>query len=153
MYRRILCASHGTPGAQAAEDQALRLCEADGLLYHLFVVPDFWKGMMGDDWLNNGVTRDRYGRYLENQLSEEAAQVVESLKARAEARNLRFRSEIKLGKPAACLLAASRREPFDLVVMGAPRPKGVPGLRARMVLNDLIPRLTVPLLIVPHPAS
>jgi hypothetical protein len=25
------------------------------------VVPDLWKGMLGDDWLNNAVTQARFG--------------------------------------------------------------------------------------------
>lgn len=49
----ILLASHGTPGARAAERAAFDLCAADGRLCHLVIVPDFWKGMLGDDWLNN----------------------------------------------------------------------------------------------------
>lgn len=57
--KKILCASHGTEGARAAEDQALGFCHSDVTLHHLIVVPDFWKGMMGDDWLNNAATQER----------------------------------------------------------------------------------------------
>jgi hypothetical protein len=51
--RAILLASHGTPGARAAEAAAFDLCAQEGRVHHLVVVPDFWKGMLGDDWLNN----------------------------------------------------------------------------------------------------
>ena len=69
--RAILLASHGTPGARAAERVALDLCAPGGRLHHLVVVPDFWKGMLGDDWLNNAAVHVRFGRYVENQLERE----------------------------------------------------------------------------------
>ena len=75
-YQKILLASHGTDGAKAAETQALDLCARQSpkpSIHHLLVVPDFWKGMMGDDWLNNAVTQIRFGKYVENQLANEAA--------------------------------------------------------------------------------
>jgi hypothetical protein len=42
--KNILCASHGTDGARAAEAAALELCGTGTALHHLIVVPDFWKG-------------------------------------------------------------------------------------------------------------
>ena len=57
--------------ARAAERAALHLATAGATIYHLVVVPDLWKGMMGDDWLNNASTRDIYGRHVENQLARE----------------------------------------------------------------------------------
>ncbi|HDZ79452.1 MAG TPA: universal stress protein, partial [Gammaproteobacteria bacterium] len=49
----VLLASHGTVGAQAAEQMAIRMCSSGAKLHHLIVVPSLWKGMTGDDWLNN----------------------------------------------------------------------------------------------------
>jgi hypothetical protein len=69
--RAILLASHGTPGARAAESSVLDLCAPDGRVHHLVVVPDFWKGMLGDDWLNNAAVHLRFGRYVEGQLERE----------------------------------------------------------------------------------
>ena len=43
---------------------ALALAAPGARLSQLVVVPDFWKGMMGDDWLNNASTRDEYGRHV-----------------------------------------------------------------------------------------
>ena len=149
--KKILCASHGTAGAQAAEAAALELCAPGASLHHLMVVPDFWKGMMGDDWLNNAASRDRYGKYVEGQLEGEAAEVVERLGRAAEERGATFSYETRLGKPADCLIEAARRSDFDLVVIGSPRPKGMEGLRSRMELEPLVRNLTAPLLIVPHP--
>ncbi|MBI3917985.1 MAG: hypothetical protein HY322_13365 [Betaproteobacteria bacterium] len=45
--QRILLASHGTPGARAAESIALALAMPGATLFHLTVVPDFWRGMPG----------------------------------------------------------------------------------------------------------
>jgi nucleotide-binding universal stress UspA family protein len=149
--KKILCASHGTDGARAAEAAALELCGTGTALHHLIVVPDFWKGMMGDDWLNNAATRDRYGKYVEGQLEGEAAEVVERLGRAAEEHGAAFSYDTRLGKPADCLIEAARRDAYDLVVIGSPRPKGIEGLRSRMELEPLVRNLAAPLLIVPHP--
>ena len=149
--KKILCASHGTPGAKAAESAALELCSEGTALHHLIVVPDFWKGMMGDDWLNNAASRDRYGKYVEGQLDGEVAEVVERLGRATEARGATFSYHAQLGKPADCLVEASRRDAFDLIVIGSPRPKGSEGLRSRMELEPLAQNLSSLLLIVPHP--
>ncbi|MBT3046394.1 MAG: universal stress protein [Candidatus Thiodiazotropha sp.] len=151
--KRILCASHGTDGARAAEAQALRFCHSEVALHHLIVVPEFWQGMMGDDWLNNAVTRDRFGSYLEGQLDGEVAEVVERLGRATRETGADFSYESRFGKPADCLVDASRGMAFDLVVIGSPRPKGVDGLRSRMDLGKLTQALQVPLLVVPHPGS
>jgi len=149
---KLALASHGTAGARAAEAVALDLCADSGAaLHHLFVVPDFWKGMMGDDWLNNAVTQIRFGRYVENQLARETAEEVDRLTAAADARGITITTDVRLGKPAACLLDHCARVQPDIVVIGAPRPKGVSGFRSRMALDPLVRGLTAPLIIAPHP--
>ncbi len=149
--RSILLASHGSDGARAAEEVALELLGDGGSLFQLVVVPDFWKGMMGDDWLNNAVTRIRFGNYVENQLAGEAADEVERLSARAKRKGIAYTDDVRLGKPAACLIDACEKRGFDLAVIGSPRPKGAEGYRSRMNLDDLTRALPVRLLIVPHP--
>lgn len=149
--KKILCASHGTPGARAAEAAALGLCGPGVALHHLIVVPDFWKGMMGDDWLNNAATQDRFGKYVEGQLEDEAAIVVERMGCETEERGAEFTYESHLGKPGECLLDACKRGDYELVIIGSPRPKGMDGLRSRMEPELLARELPVPLLIVPHP--
>jgi nucleotide-binding universal stress UspA family protein len=150
-YSRIVLASHGTPGGQAAERVALSLCARGASLSQLVVVPDFWKGMMGDDWLNNASTREAYGKHVEHQIEAEIAVQVERVRAQAEQLGLRYQCRTVLGKPAECLLAYSRELAPELVVIGAPRPRGVAGLRSRMQADTLIRALGVPLLIVPYP--
>ena len=152
--RRILLASHGTPGAKAAEAAAFALCELGGHIHHLVVVPDFWKGMLGDDWLNNAVVHIRFGRYVEGQLEREIVAHAETVAAEAKRRGLGYKCELRLGKPSECLVAVagvSGIDKFDLAVIGSPRPKGVEGLRSRMDLETLAKGLAVPLLTVPHP--
>jgi nucleotide-binding universal stress UspA family protein len=130
---------------------ALALAARGGRLSQLVVVPDFWKGMMGDDWLNNASTRDAYGRHVEQQLEREIEVEVARVRARAAEIGLRYERRVVLGKPAECLIESAAMLKPDLVVIGFPRPAGVRGLRSRMQLETLVRGLAVPLLIVPHP--
>jgi nucleotide-binding universal stress UspA family protein len=130
---------------------ALALAAPGARLSQLVVVPDFWKGMMGDDWLNNAATRDAYGRHVEQQLEREIEVEVARVRGRAAEMRLRYERRVVLGKPAECLLEAAAMLKPDLVVTGSPRPTGVRGLRSRMQLEALVRGLAVPLLIVPHP--
>jgi len=150
-YQNILLASHGTPGARAAEELALSLCASPGGIHHLLVVPDFWTGMMGDDWLNNVRTRITYGKYVENTLERELQEHVERVSAEAEGAGARYSYELKVGQPAKCLAEAAGAAGYDLVVIGSPRPKGTAGLRSRMSLDPVVRALNIPLLVAPHP--
>jgi nucleotide-binding universal stress UspA family protein len=149
--RAVLLASHGTPGARAAEAAAYNLCEAGGRIHHLFVVPDFWKGMLGDDWLNNAAVHIRFGRYVENQLQREIAEYTTAVESEAGRRGLIYSCEVVLGKPAECLVTAAAAGHFDLAVVGSPRPKGAPGFHSRLAYEVLAGSLKMPFLVVPHP--
>ncbi len=151
-FATILLASHGTPGAQAAERAALALCAAQGIIVHLIVVPDLWRGMMGDDWLNNASTRAEYGRHVESQLQGEIDISVARVRAAATAGGLRYETRVVIGDPARCLLEQAQAGAPDLIVIGAKRPRKLKGLRSRLHLEPLAGRLPAPLLIVPHPA-
>jgi nucleotide-binding universal stress UspA family protein len=150
-FRAVLLASHGTPGARAAEAAAFDRCAREGSLHHLVVVPDFWKGMLGDDWLNNAAVHVRFGRYVENQLDREISEHVAGVAAEAKRRGLRYSCELRLGRPAECLADVAAAGRYDLVVVGSPRPKGTPGYRSRLAVEALVGALKVPLLVVPHP--
>lgn len=151
--RQILLASHGTPGALAAEALAVALCAEGGTLHHLLVVPDLWKGMMGDDWLNNVTTRIRFGEYLESELAREADGNFERVARLASEHELAYRAELRQGEPVDCLIALQRELDCDAVIIGAPRPKALEGLRSRMRLDDLLRALSVPLVVAPHPGG
>jgi len=150
-YKNILLASHGTPGALAAEVLALSLCARGSTLHHLLVVPDLWRGMMGDDWLNNVGTRIAFGQYLEGELVGEIREHVDRLTRETSGRGIRYRSEVRQGDPADCLIAFSREVHCELVLIGAPRPKGVPGLRSRLQMDTLMCGLDTPLMVAPYP--
>lgn len=145
--RHVLLASHGTPGAWAAEQLAVKLCVPGGSLHHLYVVPDLWRGMMGDDWLNNVRTRIRFGDYLEGELGREAAACQNRVAEACTTAGLDYRPLLRQGEPADCLLEMVHDIDCGLVVIGRPRPKGAPGLRSRMRLDPLLDTLRVPLLI------
>ncbi len=150
----ILLASHGTPGARAAEKAALELCSLNGgTIEHLNIIPDFWKGMMGDDWLNNAVTQARYGKYVENQLAREVAEEADRLDSEASEIGVTCSHDFIFGNPAACLIEKVNNGNYDLIVMGSLRPKGAEGYRSRMKLDVLFRAIEIPVLIVPHPPS
>lgn len=147
----LLLAFHGTPGAMLAEALAYEVAvPGETRLFHLLVVPDFWSGMQGDDWLNNASTRDAFGDYVENLLDEEAAAVARGVQERCRERGLEHAVLVRFGDPAACVVEAAQLQHADLVVIGPPRPKGVPGFRSRMNLEHLARELSVPLLMAPR---
>lgn len=151
--QRILLASHGTPGAQAAERAALgRLTQGD-ILYHLMVVPDFWDGMQGDDWLNNAATRDVFADYVETRLADEVKTEFTRLQNAAQKLGVVYESRMTYGKPDACLLEAIADVKPDYVITGAPRPRHQAGQRSRMLTDYLLRTLVVPLCIQPYPAE
>lgn len=150
---RVLLASHGTEGALAAERMALSMCAKGAKLHHLIVVPTLWQGMTGDDWLNNGSTRDKFRRYLESELGREVDEHCNRVSKNAKENEVEYSREIVLGEPDECLINSCKKEEYDLVIMGSPRPKGKKGLRSRMKTEPLVRTLGVPLLIVPYPAD
>jgi nucleotide-binding universal stress UspA family protein len=151
LFNHILLASHGTEGALAAESMAISICNNGGKIHHLIVVPELWQGITGDDWLNNGSTRDDFCRYLEHELGKEVDAHCERVRKKAHRHELNYKHEIVLGEPKNALINCTQAITFDLIVMGTTRPKNMEGLRSRMLTADLSRLLTVPLLIVPFP--
>lgn len=148
---KVILASHGTTGARKAEQKAIDFCLQSGATLHqLYVVPDFWKGMLGDDWLNNAITQSRFGNYVESELARDAAIELERLAEICNKAGITCSSEVLLGKPARCLITVCEQGNFDLAVIGSPRPKGTTGLRSRMDPELLARSLTIPLLTVPY---
>ena len=130
---------------------ALSLCEKGAKLHHLLVVPTLWQGKTGDDWLNNGSTRDRFRRYLESELGREVDEHCARISTQAKEQDVSYCSELVVGESEQCLLDTCSKHNFELVVMGSPRPRGVTGLRSRMSTEPLTRALSIPLLIVPYP--
>jgi nucleotide-binding universal stress UspA family protein len=107
--------------------------------------------MMGDDWLNNAATRDRYAEYLETELGREVETLSSRLAAEARARDVRYEHRSVVGDPAECLVAYAAEIEAELIVIGTRRPRGAPGLRSRMDLEKLTGGLVAPLLVAPYP--
>lgn len=146
--RTLLLAHHGTVGAERAAALAFSLAVPGRTrIVHLYVVPDFWDGMQGDDWLNNASTRDTFARHVEDQLQAEANEQMRAVADRCAATGIACEPVLRYGKPAECLIKAAREHGADLVVIGPPRPKGMTGLRSRMDLEKLARGLDMPLLI------
>ncbi len=108
--------------------------------------------MRGDDWLNNVAARMRFERHLENELAADMQAEFDRFAALAGEKALAVRQLTKVGKPEECLIEVAAAEAYDLVIIGAPRPKGEPGYRSRMAVEPLAKRLTRPLLRIPFPA-
>ena len=141
----LVLAHHGTAGAARAETLALELAvPGQTAIVHALVVPDFWDGMQGDDWLNNASTRDAFARHLETQLEVEAAQQVAALAGRLAERGIACRALVRIGDPAERLVAIARECAADLVVVGPPRARGEAGYRSRMDLDTLARGLPCP---------
>ncbi len=145
--KTLLLAHHGTPGALRAEALAFAIAEPGTTnIVHALIVPDFWDGMQGDDWLNNASTRDAFARHLEGQIEAENAQQIAALREHCDARGIACRSLVAVGDPAERLLEMARESAADLVVIGPPRARGEPGYRSRMNLETLARGLACPLL-------
>ena len=145
---RLLLAHHGTEGAAQAAQLAWQFAVAgETTIVHVYVVPEFWSGMQGDDWLNNAWTRDKFAEHLESKLEEEARAQLQAVSGECAIRGLDCESVLRVGDPTACLIEVAAAKGVDLVVIGPPRAKGVPGYRCRVDLERLVRGLKAPLLI------
>lgn len=147
----ILLASHGTDGAKAAEQVAFEFCKEGTHLHHLIVVPTFWQGSTGDDWLQNGSVRNSFRRYLEGELGKEVDENFTRVGKPAIEKGINYTNDMVVGEPDEVLLETSQKENYDLIIIGSIRPKGISGLRSRMLKDKMIKKLKTPLLIVPYP--
>lgn len=150
--QKLLLCHHGTAGARTAEALAHELALAGTTtIVHCLVVPEFWAGMQGDDWLNNASTRDAFADYVENMLENDAKRELAAVETACRERGLAYESVLRFGNPAATVIAVADEIGADLVVIGAPRRKGEAGLNSRMDLEKLVRGLNCPLLVAPHP--
>lgn len=151
--RSILLASHDSEGSRAAERAALDAVLEGGRLHHLVVVPEFWRSITGDGWRINASTQREFCDYLEATIEKEILQHLTRLHAEARSRGIAYSASSRHGRVDTCLIECARESDVDLVVIGAPRPRGQPGLRSRVDLDRLVRGLSVPLVVVPHPLS
>ena len=149
----LLLASHDTDGARAAEQAALAAVEPGGCLHHLVIVPEFWRSMTGDGWRINASTEHAFCDYLEGQIDAEIRGHLSRVHAEARSRGLDYSARSEVGPLAETLIRIANAGEFELVMIGAPRPRRVGGLRSRMDLTALSRGLRVPLIVVPRPSA
>jgi nucleotide-binding universal stress UspA family protein len=150
-HKTILLASHGTQGARAAEVAALQIAQEKGAkIIHLYIIPDFWRGMRGDDWLNNAITQKGFADYLEGELANEARIEIERLKGLADQVGVAIKTRTTFGKPVDSLISVADEEKPYLIIIGTPRLKGEQGYNSRIELEPLVRSLKARLLIVPR---
>jgi hypothetical protein len=151
--RSVLLASHDTAGSRAAERAALDTLLEGGRLHHLVIVPEFWQSITGDGWRINASTEHAFCGYLEATIESEILTHLARVNGEARSRGIQYSAASKHGRLETCLIEAAGGQDFDLVVIGAPRPRGHAGLRSRINLDKLARGLSVPLVIIPHPAN
>ena len=149
--QNILLASHGTIGAQAAEQKAIEMCTSGTHVTHLVVIPEFWQHITGDDWLNNSSTRKRFETYIEQQLADEVD--INILRVQNQLNRLHVNNTytVVVGNPEKILLETCKRFKFDCIVMGSKRPKNTNGLNSNMLTKKIRKNLSSFLVIAPHP--
>ena len=153
MSKKVLLASHGSIGARAAEQALFDMSLVDLEVVHLYVVPELWKHMLGDDWLNNQITQERFGNYLETELADEAEVTKSRVESTLLKRDAKYKSLFVFGDPKICLLNVCEEYDFDLVITGSPRPNYISGLNSRMLTNSIKKNLHTTLLQIPHPGT
>ena len=151
MSNKVLLASHGTTGARAAEHALFNMQLTKSEVIHLYVIPDFWKHMLGDDWLNNQITQEKFGNYLESELMHEAKITIKRVETALLKRNIKNKHLLLFGDPAQSLLDTCKKYNFKFIVTGSPRPRFISGLQSRMTTHTLTKTLTIPLLQIPYP--
>ena len=146
-----LLASHGTPGAIAAEQAALQQCRKGESLHHLLVIPEWWADMTGDDWLNSGASRNRYREYVEQQLHTEAEQVFVRVQNQCASRGINYSLLHIVGNTSKVLERCVSSESYVKVFVGSRRPSHCEGVNDRGISNKLIKNAAAKLVIIDHP--
>ncbi len=146
-----LLASHGSPGAIAAEQVALHQCREGDYIDHLLIVPDWWADMTGDDWLNSGASRNRYRAYIEEQLNQDAEEVFLRVENGCKTRGIHYSSIFVVGN---CLQVFKQficTQRYAKIFTGSRRPSSCAGVNDRMLTKKIIKRAGCKLVMVEHP--
>ena len=118
---------------------------------HLYVVPDLWKHMLGDDWLNNEITRERFSTYLESELAQEIDETIYRIQNNLSVFNTKVEHKVVIGNPIKELISTCQEDDYQLVITGSARPKTMSGLKSRMIGKRIAQKLPMKYLQVPHP--
>ena len=146
-----LLASHGSVGGVAAENAAIAYCAQGDELDHLYVIPSWWAHMTGDDWLNNGVSRNRYREYLESELMKESQVTIMRVSEKCQQKNIRYHSIVVVGETNHALYQHAQIKDYATVFIGSHRPKGMAGIRDRMLTKNILTSLDNKLAVIDYP--
>lgn len=146
--RHILLATHGTPGAQKAEDLAEEWARRFGArLTVLSIVNEDWKHMTGDDWLNTSTARNLFAEYVEGEIGSEITALWSRLEEKLKGLDTSWVRRV--GVPEDVLCAVASEIGADIIVMGTWQKRQAPGWRARFENKKLHPQLPCPVVVAP----
>ncbi|MGB3210329.1 MAG: universal stress protein [Desulforhopalus sp.] len=159
MFTKILLCTHGSAGAQKAEEYVFTklLPKAPTAnLTILTIVDKDWSSMSSDDWLNTSTTRTQFKDYVDEQLGREIGEDWQRIKKNyPQAEQAKF---IKVaGGIEETIAEVATKLTSELIVLGAyyKKPnrlfsvKMTPGLAATLSNEKLHPLLPCPILTVP----
>lgn len=159
MFTKILLCTHGSAGAQKAEEYVFTQLlpkSPTAKLTILTILDKDWSSMSTDDWLNTSTTRTQFKNYVEEQLGREIGEDWQRIKDKyPQAEQAHF---IKVaGGIEETIAEVAEKLTSELIVLGAyykkPRRlfsvKMTPGLAATLSNEKLHPLLPCPILTVP----
>ena len=159
MFTKILLCTHGSAGAQKAEEYVfthLLPKSQTAELTVLTIIDKDWSSMSSDDWLNTSTTRTQFKDYVEEQLGREIEEDWQRIKDKYPlAEQAKF---IKVaGGIEETIAEVAEKIAGELIVIGAVNKKPsrlfsvkmAPGLAATLSNAKLHPLLPCPILTVP----
>ena len=159
MFKNILLCTHGSPGAQKAEEylftKLMPGCP-EAMVSVLTIIDKDWVTMSSDDWLNTSTARTQFKDYVDEQLGREIAADWQRIKETYSlAEKVTFYKIV--GGIEETIVELAARIHCDVIVVGAyyqkPRrlfsTKMTPGLAATLENKVLHPILPCPLMVAP----
>lgn len=159
MFTKILLCTHGSAGAQKAEDYVfthLLPNSSSSQLTVLTIIDKDWSSMSTDDWLNTSTTRTQFKDYVEEQLGREIAEDWQRIKDKhllaEQAKFIKVAGDIE-----ETIAEVAEKLNSELIILGAYNKKPsrlfsvkmTPGLAATLSNAKLHPLLPCPILTVP----
>ncbi len=160
MFNNILLCTHGSDGAQKAEQFVFNKLikeNPDINVTVLTIIDKDWAEMSTDDWLNTSGTRTTFKDYVEEQLSREINKDWDRIKDKhsssSDAKFIRV-----VGGIEETIIEVADKLKTDLIIIGPYQKKKsrlfsvkmTPGLAATIDVKKLHPNLSRPLLIAPE---
>ena len=150
MFKQILLATHGTRGAQAAEDLSVDVAREWGAKIHcIHVIHEDWNLMTGDDWLNTSASRNMFARHVEAELDGEAEAIRKRISEKASQHAVPLTFEKAVGNPGSLILQSARAVGADLIVMGSRQRSQDKGFKSRIAWDKFLLESAVPIMLAP----